>query len=333
MSVFLPHKTDAHFAAIDLGSNTCRLLIARSTGNTYKVVETFSRVVRLGTGLKQTGYLSEDAMNRAIDALKACARRLKKYTITGLRCVATEACRQAQNREDFFALVQEETGIELEVISEYEEGRLALLGCQRLITPKTPYVLGFDIGGCSTEVMWAKVINKNTSHVLDWRSLPYGVVNVLEACGGEPDMFYDDIRRKIKNELEELSQANGIKDKIAANEVQVIGSSGTTTTVAAIHQELPYYDRGQVDGYVLPYQSIQKIAHMLIKLGPRERADHPCIGPSRSDMVLGGIAILQGICDIWPVETIRVADRGVRDGIIEDLWNRHQKLLEKKVVL
>ncbi len=333
MSTFSFNKNEAHFAAIDLGSNNCRLIIARATKNHYKIVETFSKVIRLGTGVNQSGKLSDDAILRAIDALKNCARRLKKYSIVGLRCVATEACRQADNREDFFALVQEETGIELEIISEYEEGRLALLGCQRLIDVKVPYVLGIDIGGCSTEIIWARVINKHCSQVLDGLSLPYGVVNVLEACGGDPEIFYDDIRNKIINELKKISDKNNILKIIGDNKVQMISGSGTTTTVAAIHQDLPYYDRCQVDGYVLPSKSVRDIAKSLIKLGPRERADHPCIGPSRSDMVLGGVAILQGICDIWPVENIRVADSGVRDGIIEDLWVRYNKILEKKSAL
>jgi exopolyphosphatase/guanosine-5'-triphosphate,3'-diphosphate pyrophosphatase len=310
-----------YFAALDLGSNTCRILIARAMGESYKVVDSFSRVIRLGTGVRSTGVLSKDAMDRAIEALKECARKLDKYQIFHIRSVATEACRQAQNREEFITRVKMETGIALEVINEEEEARLALKGCIGLINPKYPYILAFDIGGCSTEVMWATT-ESGTPQVLNWLSLPYGVVSVLESCCGDAAPFYDDIRNKISSELQALEESADITRHIAEGKVQMIGSSGTTTTVAAIQQSLTHYDRTRVDGCALQTASIHKIGNEIRLMDTHERSSHPCIGPERCDLVLGGLAILEGICDTWPIESLYVADRGVRDGILADMMAR-----------
>lgn len=311
-----------HIAAIDLGSNTCRLLVARPQHGFYKVVDSFSRVVRLGSGIQNTGVLSEDAIHRAIEALKICAGKLERYNITRIRAVATEACRQAKNQNEFIKRVRRETGIELEVISEFEEARLALKGCRGLVDANYKYILGFDIGGCSTEVMWAH--NQNETHqnkVIDWISIPYGVVSLVDACGGDALAFYDDIRRKISNELCAIRDHALILKEIEQGNVQTIGSSGTTTTIAALYLDLPRYDRSKVDGTQLPVACLDEIADRLRHMTSRERAAKSCIGPGRSDIVIGGLAILQGICDTWPISTVTVADRGVRDGILSDLLN------------
>ena len=308
------------FAAIDLGSNTCRLLVAKPRENGYKVIDSYSKVIRLGTGVHTTEYLSDDAMDRAIEALKHCARKLERYPNAKFRGVATEACRKAKNKHEFLERVYKETGLKLEIIPEYEEARLALKGCNGLINPSFPYVLAFDIGGCSTEVMWARVKGSlPTAEVIDWISLPFGVVSVIEACGGDPMLFYNDIRDKISKDLDKIKANNNILEAIAQKQVQMIGSSGTTTTVTALFHDLPYYDRDKVDGYLLPFTAIHSIAKRLRDAPPRERANHPCIGPGRCDLVMGGLAILEGICNAWPLKYLRVADRGVRDGILSDL--------------
>jgi exopolyphosphatase/guanosine-5'-triphosphate,3'-diphosphate pyrophosphatase len=308
-----------HIAAIDLGSNTCRLLVARPEENNYRVVDSFSRVVRLGSGIRSAGVLSEEAIVRTLEALKICAGKLKKYSIGSIRAVATEACRQANNQFDFLNRVKMETGIELEVISEFEEARLALKGCTGLVNNNYKYVLGFDIGGCSTEVMWARNGEGGTKKVIDWISIPYGVVSVVDACGGDSLEFYDDIRKRIAEELSSIRDHALILKEIERNNVQTIGSSGTTTTIGAIYLDLPRYDRNKVDGTSLPVNSLNTIANKLRKMSTRERASNSCIGPGRSDVVIGGLAILQGICDTWPITTVTVADRGVRDGILSEM--------------
>ena len=282
-------------------------------------------MVRLGAGVRNTGLLSPEGMDCSIQALKDCARKLRKYNIVGLRSVATEACRQAKNAQEFLQRVISETGIELEIIPEFEEGQLALLGCDTHIDTSIPYVLAFDIGGCSTEVMWAKIENGSKPKVMDWMSVPFGVVNVVEAAGGNPSVFYADIRERIHKELRQLSRYQEITSLIGEKNVQMIGTSGTTTTVTAIHLDLPVYDRYQVDGALIPLARVHEIGKMLSDMTPRELAQHSCIGPSRSDLIVGGMAILEGICDCWPIQDLRVADRGVRDGILHSLREQEQK--------
>lgn len=309
-----------YLAAIDLGSNTCRLLVARPQGTGYKVVDSFSRVIRLGLGIKNSGVLLDESMQRAIDALKQCATKLQKYDIASFRAVATEACRQAKNKDIFLSRVRKETGIKLEIIPEYEEARLALKGCTGLVDKRYEFVLGFDIGGCSTEVMWARNIGELTGNqVIDWISIPYGVLSLLDASGGYPSAFYDEIRARVKKELSLIHAHQDILKAIEEGKVQTIGSSGTTTTIAAIYLNLAYYDRTAVDGAILPVESLHAIADRMRFLPARDRAIHPCIGPGRSEVVIGGLAILQGICDTWPISAITVADRGVRDGILADM--------------
>lgn len=317
------HNRKDHIAAIDLGSNTCRLLVARPDDNRYKVVDSFSRVVRLGSNIRSSGVLSEDAITRTIEALKVCADKLSKYPISKIRAVATEACRQANNQDEFIKLVRAETGIELEVISEFEEARLALKGCTGLVNNNYKYVLGFDIGGCSTEVMWAENMEGGFKKVIDWISIPHGVVSVVDACGGDALEFYDDIRTKISRQLASLRDHALILNEIKNNNVQIIGSSGTTTTIAAIYLDLSRYDRNKVDGISLPVNNLNDIANKLKTMSTRERSANSCIGPGRSDVVIGGLAILQGICDTWPITTVTVADRGVRDGILSDMLTKN----------
>ena len=228
--ISFPEKSE-YFAALDLGSNTCRLLIARQEGNSYRVIDWFSRIIRLGTGLHTNGILSDEAIERAIAALRECAKKIHKYKVTDMRCVATEACRQAKNAEGFLSRVKSETGINLEVISESEEARLALEGCKALIDYAIPYVLAFDIGGCSTEAMWAKVMPGNELKGCDFVSVPYGVVSVIEAAGGDPQLFYDDIRSKIAGSIRSLSDIDEIQDKIDTQQVQLIGKSNIIFTL------------------------------------------------------------------------------------------------------
>jgi exopolyphosphatase/guanosine-5'-triphosphate,3'-diphosphate pyrophosphatase len=188
-----------------------------------------------------------------------------------------------------------------------------------IMDPTIPYAIVFDIGGCSTEVLWTHIRPYQPPEILDWMSLPFGVVNLVEACGGEVDAFYEQVKTRIINHLSELSEDNAILSLIQQGQVQMIGSSGTTTTIAAMHLDLDYYDRSRVDGLTLSsevvIQSIQRVRTMK----PRERANHPCIGLGRSDLVISGLAILDAICTLWPVKAVRVADRGVRDGILTEL--------------
>ncbi len=315
-----------YFAAVDLGSHTCRSLIANIHEDGYQIVDSFSKVVRLGGGVRSSGIISKTAMDRTILALKESARRLEKYDIAQIRCVTTEACRLAKNKDVLLAQVEMETGLKLEVIPEHEEARLALQGCMGLVDPRIPYVLAFDIGGCSTEIIWAKLENDCSTTVIDWCSLPFGVVGIYESCRGDTANFYADISERINKEVGKLLIKNDIVSMIEDKKVQVIGNSGTTTTVAAISLGLPSYDRSVVDGSYLSDTAVFETGKQLRNMSARERASHPCIGLARCDLVLGGVAILEGICKAGSIKSLRVADRGLRDGMIVDMMSRHHML-------
>lgn len=315
-------------AAVDLGTNNCRLLIAVPHGPGFRVIDAFSRIVRLGQGLQNRQELSADAMDRTLQALKICARKMAKRNVTLSRVVATEACRKARNCDVFLQRVASETDLEIEIISTDEEASLALAGCLPLLNPKIPNALVFDIGGGSTELVWHRTPNKETgpngNGALDTISLPFGVVTLAERYGG--DRFDQATYRKMVEEsraaLDEFEVRFGIDAAIRDGLVQMVGTSGTVTTLAGLHMNLRRYQRDRVDGTYLDFSEMEEIAEHLASVGYRERAAMPCIGSDRADLVVAGCAILQGICERWPVGRLRVADRGLREGILVDLLQR-----------
>lgn len=308
-----------HFAALDLGTNNCRLLIARPQGNGFAVVDAFSRIVRLGEGLASSGRLSDAAIERTIAALKICAEKLKRRNVTLSRAVATEACRRASNGADFIARAYAETGILLDVISAEEEARLAVLGCHALIEPGEDPALVFDIGGGSTELVLVDTRGREPK-VLDWHSAPWGVVSLTESAGyGEGP----DGRAAAYARMREL-----VADSMAAFAARLprdipvprlLGTSGTVTTLASVHLGLSHYDRAQVDGLIVPTSAMRRISADLAAMDLRERAKLPCIGTERADLVVAGCAILETIMDLWPAKRLGIADRGIREGILRRL--------------
>ena len=309
---------DPVFAALDLGTNNCRLLVARPRPDGFRVIDAFSRIVRLGEGLGQRQELSEAAMGRAIDALRVCASKIRKRRVTHARHVATEACRRARNCQDFVSRVEGETGLVLEIISSREEAELALAGCAPLLDPARPYALVFDIGGGSTEVLWLEVKPNRSLSLVDWISLPYGVVGLAERQEGQGDSldWYEAVADEVAALLAPFEQRHEISHRVADGAVQMLGSSGTVTTLAGLNFGLPRYDRSYVDGTHLKFCDIDQVSRRLAVMSPSARADLPCIGRERADLVVGGCAILAAICRTWPVGSLRVADRGVREGIL-----------------
>jgi exopolyphosphatase / guanosine-5'-triphosphate,3'-diphosphate pyrophosphatase len=327
-----PHAAAPNFAALDLGTNNCRLLVARPAPNGsntgFRVVDAFSRIVRLGEGLEATGALSEAAMTRTLDALKVCADKITQRRVCAGRSVATEACRRAANCGDFLARVREEVGLELEIISTAEEARLVVSGCAPLLHPRTPYAIVFDIGGGSTEIVWLR--RRRGGHgrparpeIYGSTSLPFGVVTFTERFGGVEvtPAIYRAMVEEAEAALAPFERLHRIRHHIAARRVQMIGSSGTVTTLAGIHLALPRYIRALVDGSTLTFAQIDRVSSHLAGLDLAGRAASPCVGRDRADLVLSGCAILDAICATWPVGQLRVADRGVREGILFDLMN------------
>lgn len=318
------------FAALDLGTNNCRLLIARPTGEAFTIIDAFSRVVRLGEGLAQTGRLSEPAMDRTLGALRVCADKLCRRRVTLARSVATEACRRAQNGADFIARVREETGIALDIISAREEAQLAVLGCHVLLEPGTGPALIFDIGGGSTELVLIESTG-GAPHIIDWHSVPWGVVSLSEHCGSEHpgaaerDARYAQMRRIVSDSFAVFAgrTAAHCTSVAADSPLRLLGTSGTVTTLASIHLELPQYDRRAVDGLIVPTESMRSISTMLASLSIEDRREVPCIGRERADLVVAGCAILEAILDLWPANQLGVADRGIREGILRSLIASH----------
>jgi exopolyphosphatase/guanosine-5'-triphosphate,3'-diphosphate pyrophosphatase len=317
-----PHQNYRQaYAAIDLGTNNCRLLIAKPTDENFVVIDAFSRVVRLGEGLAQTGRLSEEAMDRAVGALKICSDKLRKRNVHLARSVATEACRRASNGTEFIERVRKETGVVLDVISAEEEARLAVLGCHILLEDGIGPAVIFDIGGGSTELVLIEP-GAPIPRILDWQSVPWGVVSLTETVGTEEGSRedrlarYAEMKRLVSESFAEFAKR---LDDYRSPDLRLLGTSGTVTTLASLHLDLPQYDRQAVDGLIVPASSMREISQELSGLSPEERRQLPCIGNERAGLVVAGCAILEAILDIWPAPRLGVADRGIREGILRSL--------------
>ena len=308
------------FAALDLGTNNCRLLVAKSLHDRdgFRVIDGFSRIVRLGERVSETRLLSEAAIQRTIRALRVCAGKMERRGVTRVRSVATEACRRAQNCDEFMARVFEETRITFDIISTDEEAQLALAGCASLLDDDSEYALVFDIGGGSTELMFLKLENGIEPEVVDVTSLPCGVVTLSERFGGH-DVLPETYEAMVSEALSLLSPfeaANSIGRLARSGQLQMLGTSGTVTTLAAVNLGLPKYDRSQVDARWIGGDAISSTSRQLVRMSFEERAGHPCIKRGRADLVVAGCAILEAIMRDWPVSRVRVADRGLREGIL-----------------
>src|SRR3954466_3270850 len=311
------------YGAIDLGTNNCRLLIARPNEGGFTVIDAFSRIVRLGEGLSRTGELSQEAMDRAVAALSVCADKLRRRKVSLSRSVATEACRRAKNGQEFAERVRVETGIALDIIEPHEEARLAVLGCHKLLEPGDGPALIFDIGGGSTELVLVDQ-EEGTSRIKAWWSAPWGVVSLTESEGSEAlegaDRLtaYGRMRERARRSFANFATMLPKKRE----GIRLLGTSGTVTTLASVHLALPAYDRRAVDGLHVPIEAMQKISAMIAGMDYDERSSLPCIGTDRADLVVAGCAILEAIIEIWPAHNLGVADRGIREGILRSLMAR-----------
>ena len=316
------------YAALDLGTNNCRLLVAKPARQGFRVVDAFSRIIRLGEGVSQSGRLSEAAISRTIEALKICAAKIANKRIARSRAIATEACRLAENGEDFIARVARETGLKLEIVSRETEARLAVSGCASLIDPDCEGALVFDIGGGSSEIALLELKPGRRCCPLDaqrrikaWTSLPVGVVTLAERYGGV-EVTRDAFERMVAHVMAMLQ---GFEDKwnvssqLCKRNTHMLGTSGTVTTIAGIHLRLARYDRSKVDGCWLTMDEASEVTDRLVAMSYEERVANPCIGAERADLVLAGCAILEAIQRQWPCRRLRVADRGLREGILSTL--------------
>ena len=340
------------FAALDLGTNSCRMLIAHPNGPHFKIVDAFAKSVRLGPDIEREGALSEAAIDRTISALRICAAKIKKHNVGHSRLVATEACRRARNGDQFLEMVHARTGLSLEVIAPDEEARLAVVSCAPLVTRKAQQIMVFDIGGGSTELVWIDVahlpraarkkavmqlgvsgtasLEQNGAKVVDFISVPLGVATLNEK-------FVDVVDEPARFALmswyfeEQLQAFLPYQNTDILGEdakFQMIGTSGTVTTVAAAHLGLKRYDRRKVDGMTMTASEIEAVVNRLVALSPQERMRDPNIGRDRAKLILAGAAILQTLLRLWPTERLRVADRGLREGMLYSMMSAQSLLTE-----
>jgi len=322
------HSGSPLYAALDLGTNNCRLLIARPEERGFRVVDAYSRIVRLGEGVGSNRRLSDAAMERAIEALANCHRKLADRGVARSRLIATEACRAAENGTEFIDRVKAETGLALEVVNRETEARLAVAGCASLVDHDADGVILFDIGGGSSEIVWLDLRNRCgargyalTRFIRSWISLPVGVVNLAERHGGvhvTPDIFEAMVDDAAEH-LASFSLASSLSEAICSGKVHMLGTSGTVTTLAGVHLGLKRYDRRRVDGTWLDDGDVARMIDQLRDMPYEARVENPCIGADRADLVLAGCAILEAIRRRWSCSRLRVADRGLREGILTEL--------------
>jgi exopolyphosphatase/guanosine-5'-triphosphate,3'-diphosphate pyrophosphatase len=307
------------YAAIDVGTHNCRMLIAHvHRPRRFRIIEAFSRTVRLGEGLDATGRLSETAMTRTLAALAVCAQRMRVNDVVRSRAVATEACRRADNGVEFLDRVAAETGLILEPIAPEEEAELTLAGCLGLLDPAFDHTLLFDIGGGSTEILWLRQRPPLAPKLLALKSLPVGVVTLAERFGAHHigPSAYRAMVDLVDRLLTPFAQHDAIAAAAARGGVQMVGTSGTVTTLAAVHLGLRRYDRARVDGITIGFADIARVSDRLVESDLAARIAVPCIGRERADLVIAGCAILEAICQHFPVGRLTVADRGIREGLL-----------------
>ena len=329
---FAQSAVDDHiYAALDLGTNNCRLLVARPSRRSFHVIDAFSRIIRLGEGLGHSGVLSETAMARTILALEVCADKMRRRGVTRSRLIATEACRIARNGEEFIDRVREQAGLDLEIVGRETEARLAVSGCASLIDRQADGALVFDIGGGSSELIWLDFAGRASDPrsqrpdrgdvqdcVKAWISLPMGVVTLSEKFGGRnvDSPVFEAMVAHVLEWLVPFEQQHNIAVQLRESSAHLLGTSGTVTTVAGVHLGLRAYDRTRVDGCWLRSDDIRAVSARLLATTFEGRVAEPCIGRDRADLVLAGCAILEALMRTWPCERLRVADRGLREGIL-----------------
>jgi exopolyphosphatase/guanosine-5'-triphosphate,3'-diphosphate pyrophosphatase len=313
-----PHSGMAAFAALDLGTNNCRLLVGAPASDGFRVLDSFSRIVRLGEGLHHSGALSHDAMDRALGALHACAARLRRRPVRAVRAIATEACRRAVNGPDFLARVRAETGLTFDIISTREEAELALESCTPLLAGPGRRALLFDIGGGSTELAWVRLNGSGRPALIGYDSLPVGVVTLAERFGhqGFSADGYRAMVDHVSSLLAPFERIHCIGHEVRLSGVRLLGTSGTVTTLAGVALGLLRYRRPAVDGQILTAEATDAALAVLRGLGREGLMRHPCVGPERAAFVLPGCAIFEAIRNTWKVPEVTVADRGLREGML-----------------
>ncbi len=310
-------------------------MIAQPSIDGFNVVDGFSRIVRLGEGIATTSQLNPDAMGRTFNALRACTQKINNWNIKKIRCVATEACRQAKNSVNFLNRVKKETGLSFEIITSDLEAHLTLKGCVPLLVSEKPKVLLFDIGGGSTEVIWAEIADPLKPRILGVLSLPLGVVTLSETYGVGllESKKYSQIFCVVTKLLNSFCHQHKVLDAIKLGQVQMIGTSGTVTTLGALSLGLERYERSRVDGHWMSFRTINSLISYIKTMDIDTLRSTPCIGIERAGLMIMGCVLLNAICSKWPVGQLRAADRGIREGLLLEMIgkDRHNSIHSEDV--
>lgn len=322
-------STVVKYAALDLGTNNCRLLIAEPRDQGFRIIDSFSRIVRLGEGISFNNRLSDEASERAISALRVCWNKLKYHKVEKVRLIATEACRSAENGAEFLQRVFQEIGLELEIIDRETEARLAVTGCSSLVEPRSDGVVLFDIGGGSSEIVWLdrrgrRKRNRLGGTLRAWDSLPVGVVTLSERHDGKnvTRESFETMVNEVRDMLVAFPKRRELQQALSRGRHHLLGTSGTVTTLAGVHLGLRRYDRRRVDGMWMSNNDAASMIDKLLTLNYEQRIGHPCIGPDRADLVLPGCAIFEAIRREFSCDQLRIADRGLREGILVELMSK-----------
>ncbi|MCC3861038.1 Ppx/GppA phosphatase family protein [Pseudemcibacter aquimaris] len=317
------------YGVVDLGTNNCRLLVAVPQHGGFRVIDSFSRIVRLGEGLKEEKRISDHATERTVSALKVCMDKMRRRGVTRMWNVATQACREAENGDHFVKTIEEKVKIKLDIIDPQEEARLAVMGCKALLDTDYNRGIVFDIGGGSTEIIWIEFNEKRVPQIIDWISIPLGVVNLSEEYGTEkvlPAEHYEEMKERVKEHIEPFEKKHNVSEHINSNKVQLMGTSGTVTTLTSMHLNQAVYDRNEVDGAWMKSKDLVGLCNDLAKLDYKERLALNNIGNDRAELVVAGCAIFDAIIDVWPIEDCRVADRGIREGMLHHLMDEQRRI-------
>ncbi|MAL08491.1 MAG: exopolyphosphatase [Maricaulis sp.] len=336
------HRPGPAYAAIDLGTNNCRMLIARKTPGGFRIIDAFSRIVRLGEGLNESGALSDAASERVMEALKICAEKMDRREVVKARCIATQACRTATNGPDLMARIRDELKLDFDIITPEEEARLAVLGCLDLMDDSFDAALVVDIGGGSTELCWVDLAEwrkrggfatGGRPPVRTWSSTPVGVVTLAERFperDDDRDAWYGDMKAYAAGLLKTPKGAKPMRGLFDEGKAHLVGTSGTITSVASVHLRLPRYERAKVDGLWMSHDETRAACDRLSGMDLDGRAGEPSIGRERAELVLAGCAILEAVMDQWPAERLRVGDRGLREGLLLNLMRKPRRRRKKR---
>lgn len=321
------------YGVVDLGTNNCRLLVAVPSAEGFRVIDSFSRIVRLGEGLKTDKKISDSATERTLSALKICKDKMRRRGVTRMWNVATQACREAENGDHFVKTIEEKIKIKLDIIDPKEEARLAVMGCKALLDTNYNRGIIFDIGGGSTEIIWIEFDQNRNPEIIDWVSIPLGVVNLSEEYGTKNALaaeHYQEMKERVKEHIVPFEEKHDISSSINQSKVQLMGTSGTVTTLTSMHLNQAFYDRSEVDGAWMRSSDLIKLCEDLSKMDYAERLALNNIGNDRAELVVAGCAIFDAIVDVWPIGDVRVADRGIREGMLHHLMDEQRSINKAK---